>query len=79
MLGPPSFLLPMFVFFTFQWTPTSPSQQTYFLNDPYSHKNMLQNYAANLYKRVPSGEFPHKLNACSFHYTIDCVAFFSLT
>ena len=40
---------------------------------------MLQNYAANLHKGVPAGAFPHKLNACSFHYTTDCAALFSLT
>ena len=32
-----------------------------------------------IYTRVPAGEFPHKLNACSFHYTTDCTALFSLT
>ena len=39
---------------------------------------MLENYAANLHKGVPAGVFPHKLNACSFHYTTDCAALFSL-
>ena len=32
---------------------------------------MLHNYAANLHKGFPAGVFPHKLNACSFHYTTD--------
>ena len=45
----------------------------------YSHKNMLQNYAANLHKGVLAGAFPHKLHACSFHCTTDCVTLFSLT
>ena len=45
----------------------------------YSYKNMLQNYAANLHKGVPAGAFHHKLNACSFHYTTNCAALFSLT
>ena len=45
----------------------------------YSHKNMLQNYAANLHKGAPAGAFPHKLNAYTFHCTTDCAALFSLT
>ena len=45
----------------------------------YSHKNMLQSYEANLYKGVSVEPFPHKLNACSFHYVTDCTALLSLT
>ena len=33
----------------------------------YSYKNILQNYASNLHKRVPAGTFPHKPNAFTFH------------
>ena len=42
-------------------------------------KNMQQNYAENLHKRVPAEAFPHNLNACSFHYTTDCAALLSFT
>ena len=45
----------------------------------YCYKNMLRNNAANLHKRVPAGVFSDKYNACSFHYTTDCTALFSLT
>ena len=47
-------------------------------SERYSHKNIPQNYAANLHKGVPAIAFPHKLNACSSHYTTDCAALFSL-
>ena len=31
-------------------------------SEKYSHKNMLQNYAANLHKGIPPRVFTHKLN-----------------
>ena len=42
----------------------------------YSYKDMLQNYASNLQKRLSAGTFLHKFNAFSFHYTTDSAALF---
>ena len=45
----------------------------------YTYKKVLRTYAANLHKRVTVEAFPQKLNAFSFHHTIDFAALFLLT
>ena len=45
----------------------------------YFYKNILWTYAANLHKKVPTGEFTCKIISLSFHYTADCTTLFFLT